>query len=568
MKYAYSIILAAFLLTSCSDFFSPDSDDQLLGDEYISSNTEMYSGFLGLMTKMQAVGDKEILLTETRGEFLQPTSNSTPELISLYNYDTDLQSNSYANPAGYYEVIIACNDYIEKMKEYRRLPGVDDDICQDLISSAVRVKVWAYKTLGEIYGEAVWFDDPITSVSELTAANGYQLLSITELIDKLISVMQTGVDGVATNRDINWIEWLDPSNVTSIASSSYRKWNSMCPPYAGLMAELDLWKGAALDAQGTDARAYYQEAADLMLSALGTYINDESYSGANPYWVPNAGTSGRYQNLWLAQDPYPCENVCAIIYDYKNNQTNTLVKHFSAEYPAEYLLCPTDSGIDRFTNSAKNPGGSSSETRYKYLVGNNSKGKYMSKFRQEGGRSGIRTNAYEDDVHIYIYRATQYHMMLCEALNHLHRYVALSCVLNGGINSYSTEIVDGTNPTEWEGFTRNWTADAEWGNRKYYCEGIRGAFTLSARTIADTSTGTHAEAVRLNDMAILEETMLEFSCEGKVYPWMNRNVLRYGDPSIVADRVCPKYSDASLKSTVRQRIMDGGYFVKYDLNLK
>ena len=117
--YCLSLLLSAMTMTSCSDFFDPDTDDELNGEDYISSDTEMYTGFLGIMTKLQAIGDKQILLTETRGELVEVSDMSTPDLISIYNYDTDLEGNPYANPAGYYEVIIACNDYLTKMKEYR-----------------------------------------------------------------------------------------------------------------------------------------------------------------------------------------------------------------------------------------------------------------------------------------------------------------------------------------------------------------------------------------------------------------------------------------------------------------
>ena len=46
-------------LTSCDDFFQPETADALSGDDYMSSITEMATGYLGVLTKMQAVGDKE-----------------------------------------------------------------------------------------------------------------------------------------------------------------------------------------------------------------------------------------------------------------------------------------------------------------------------------------------------------------------------------------------------------------------------------------------------------------------------------------------------------------------------
>jgi hypothetical protein len=63
-----------------------------------------------------------------------------------------------------------------------------------------------------------------------------------------------------------------------------------------------------------------------------------------------------------------------------------------------------------------------------------------------------------------------------------------------------------------------------------------------------------------NDLTILDEMMLEFPCEGRIYPAMIRIAKRYNDYSIIADRVAPKYSDPDV---VREKIMDGGYFVKW-----
>ena len=178
-------LLFSVALVSCSDFFEPTTDDEFNGDDGFTSNTEMYTGFLGIMTKLQAVGDKEILLTETRGELIEPTDNSSSELIALYNYDQNLQNNQYANPASYYEVVIACNDYLKNMEQYKQNPNANSEAWEALVASTVRTKVWAYKTLAEIYGQAVWFDDAITEVTEIKNGDKFQLLQLGDLIDNM-----------------------------------------------------------------------------------------------------------------------------------------------------------------------------------------------------------------------------------------------------------------------------------------------------------------------------------------------------------------------------------------------
>lgn len=556
------------LLTSCSDFFETNTDDELKGDGYITGTTEMNTGFLGILSKVQAVGDKEILLTEPRGELIEPSPQSTPELVALYNYDDNLQGNSYADPAGYYEVVIACNDYLKEMEKYRKNPNADLDIWADLVASTMRIKIWAYKTLGEIYGEAVWFDTTVSAKTDVRLGDEFQKLSMKEIADKCITLLQQGYEGVDLSREADWVAMLDEKNISSPASSTYYYWNSNIPHYPGLLAELLLWKSAYMDAEGQNAEAYYQQAVDVLLDAVNKYINNSSTSGNPGYWIPSTPIAGKYSTFWNNRTPYRQESVSAITYDYTNNQTNSLLKHFSNETPNKYLLRPSAAGMARYIDNTFNPGTATNHGRYTATFGDReSLNPYVAKFRPKG--SSVRPNAYQDDVHIYIYRATQYHMMIIEALNHLHRFKAMETCLNNGFAAFDPTTFDNDINGEYKGFNRNWTKQAEWGNRSYASTGIRGSYSLSARPVKESfmELGT-TNTYKFNDMQILDEVMLEFGCEGKVYPWMNRMAVRYNDPSIVADRVCAKYTDDALAAAVRAKIMNGGYWVHYDLGIK
>ena len=46
--------IAMMGLSACSAFFEPDNNTMLKGDDYIKEASEMYAGFLGVATKMQA----------------------------------------------------------------------------------------------------------------------------------------------------------------------------------------------------------------------------------------------------------------------------------------------------------------------------------------------------------------------------------------------------------------------------------------------------------------------------------------------------------------------------------
>ena len=614
--FYFSLFTLAALLTSCSDFFTPETDDQLESDTYISDNTELYMGFLGLMTKLQAAGDKEILLTDTRAEFLEPTANAGSELHALYDYKENLTGNSLATPAEYYEIIIACNDYLNKVKEYRNQPQVDTEICRALISSTIRLKVWAYKTIGEIYGEAAWFDEPIGDINEFLNGGQYEMLNMEQISDRCLSLLENGYDDAPANLTVDWVRWLDKENENSQPSSEFYDFLFMVPDYGGLYTELALWKGAYLDAAGAadQATIYYKKAADVILTTINEYVNMTSPKlpvslqrntliansgtdkiGSSVYWMPSAATPGAYRKIWYQENPDRYEMASVIKYMYENGQTNRLVEYFNCDAPAKYLLAPSEAGILNFTDKTTNPGGSDNDGRLKNLVDYDGIKTYMSKYRHNGGDGTVRTDAYMADVHIYTYRATQYFLLLCEALNNLGRFTALDCVLNKGFtdNGYTADLVllDTLNieeatiqaetdiemrqkvnryneiKDEFEGFTRNWTNSPEWGARKYYFTGMRGAYSangLTARTLV--SEGNINAAKRANDLQILKEAELELACEGKTLPWMNRVAVRYNDLNIVANEICPKYEASGKADEIRGKILSGGNWIKYPLH--
>lgn len=159
--------IAMMGLSACSDFFEPDNNTMLKGDDYIKEASEMYAGFLGVATKMQAIGDKAIYLTDSRAEMMIPTDRDV-DMYALSNYESDLTGNKYADPAKYYDLIISCNDYLQKIYEFKQahLYSIDMEHYKGLVASTVRVKAWVYLTMAKIYNEVVWFDDPMHEMKD------------------------------------------------------------------------------------------------------------------------------------------------------------------------------------------------------------------------------------------------------------------------------------------------------------------------------------------------------------------------------------------------------------------
>ena len=51
----YVLLSMTFFLGACNDFFNVETKNVLDHDGYITEESEMYSGYIGIMTKVQAI---------------------------------------------------------------------------------------------------------------------------------------------------------------------------------------------------------------------------------------------------------------------------------------------------------------------------------------------------------------------------------------------------------------------------------------------------------------------------------------------------------------------------------
>ncbi len=551
-----AFILVASLLGGCDDFFNPDTDDTLDNDDYIAEESEMYSGYIGIMTKMQAIGDKVIYLNELRGEMVEPTATAPTELYNLYNYDDDLNGNSYADPAGFYEVLNACNDYLRKLHTYKENNAINESHYKALVSSTLRIKVWTFMTLAKIYGEVVWVDKPMDSLRDLSK---FTKLNLDETMIACKNLLDIGYDNIDGTYETAWKDWVDPD--TDLANSQYRRWDMMTPPYYALYGEICLWLGR------------YQQCINVLLKEMNN--NFASTNNTSIAFLRNDMLFSHYSNFFNNETPYDYESASAIMYDYQNRQTNRLLKHFDSDYPNKYWLAPADVAVNRFTDNDFDPLGSKTQDFRMNSTVSEYNGKWViCKFRPIS--NPVRT-AYRDDVFVYTYRGADLYFMLAEAYNQLGKRYVVDALINRGVNAYISEFnadAEGTLSGDWFGITPHWTNSStiyhfsngttKISNRKYGDRGIRGIET----SYSNMGARTFSSDARSNDEEILKEMMLEMACEGKVYPAMIRMAKRYNDNSIMAKYISEKYEKTGNAGEIRSKIMKGDYFIKWNLGVE
>lgn len=550
MKKIIEGLLLCLLFAGCDDFFETNTDDVYNADDYMGSSKEIFAGYLGLITRLQEVGDQAIFLTDLRAHCLEPTENAPQDLLYVYNYD-DLQDNPYADPRGYYNLIIACNDYLKKAFEFNdKNPGaVDDTQFKQLIGGALRFKTWSYLMLAKIYGEAVYFDDPMVKYEDLSDKSKFQLLSLDALLDKCNELMTVGVNGIDASGVLDWQTVISMSQ-----STGYMDYNLATPNYDALMGEIAVW------------RKDWQTAYDHLLYALNNGLSN----GSNTWQLGNwhQGSGRRQETFGNQVSGLSKYLVSAITYDSDNGQTNRIFEYFEDIYPCKYYLRPSEYMEELYSAQMRPgdmPGEPSGDPNREPLAYKQSGDHYkVALFYNSSART-----IYENDVHINIYRMHDLYYMLIEAMNHLGNWKGAEILINSGLENYDNAGNYLTDETSvFFGFNKYWVEG--YGNL-----GLRGFSALVPldlpEGVTDKETGkplvesiVDEERAKAYDLALLDEALLEFPYEGKVYPMLIKMALRYNDLSIIADRICPKYPE-SIRETVRAKIMSGGYFVKWDL---
>ncbi len=539
------IILMVFSFAGCEDYFETDPSDIINSDDYISAQSEMYSGYLGIISKMQVVGDQLVFMSDIRADFMEPTFNAPEELWQLYNYNYS-QGNQYADPVDIYAVIIACNDYLEKMFAYREEIGDAMDNSTEtnfkaLISGTLRIKAWTYFQLAKNYGEAIYFDDPVTELKDVTDASIFtRLNSVDEIVDKCLDLIDNGVNGIDGTLEMNWGDWLDPENPND---GQYHHWRYITPDWMALRCELIM----------TQPSPDYAWVKDQVLTRLSTTFLEDGYM-----FRLNAGWTSNYYRIFAEGIYYSRSAISSIIYDNVNNQSNDLITYFGKRYPAQYLIRPTTYAMSKYSDSDRR----GRYTNFLNQDGDTVVGKYHSNYRWR--------QPYQSDASIPIYRAHDLHFWLAEAENHLGNWDPAGALLNGGVHGrFPAGLID-TTITQTGNDIKQWDLRYQtfMENSSYYNIGITGIVNGDFHELPDPTAEdydmTEEERIKAYDLALLDGMLLEYPAEGRVMGMLYRMAKRYNDMSIIADRVVPKYPQ-SMQESIRAKIMDGGFFIDYDL---
>lgn len=180
------LILSGILLTasSCEDFMSTDSNRYMSEeDNLLNSPNDSVFSVMGILSKVQKIADKYVLMGELRADLLDITDKTAYDLRNLNNHNIEVATSEFSDTRDFYAIINNCNYFISRA-DTNITVRVDKPFVREML--AVRtIRAWTYLQLGLNYGKVRYFDKPILSVDDLKS--DYSELDTDQLIDTLIA---------------------------------------------------------------------------------------------------------------------------------------------------------------------------------------------------------------------------------------------------------------------------------------------------------------------------------------------------------------------------------------------
>ena len=160
-KFIFGLCACCGLL-SCSDFFDQQSDHIIFAEEnHLGNAKDTIYSVTGILNKLQAIGDRTILLGEVRGDLVDLTNYANGDLRDMASFNIG-DDNRYNVPGDYYAVINNCNYFIEKvdtgMKNSR-----NEYLFMREYAAVKAIRAWTYLQLVLNYGKVPFVTEPILS---------------------------------------------------------------------------------------------------------------------------------------------------------------------------------------------------------------------------------------------------------------------------------------------------------------------------------------------------------------------------------------------------------------------
>ncbi len=561
-KFILSILAASFAFSSCTNFFEATPDNILENDDHYSSPANVYAAFAGLLTCVQNVAAINIIINDLRSDVMTPTSKAPDDYWELFNFQATT-GNELADPTPFYNVVLNANDFLRKIVAYNEEnPGfLETAQYEQLIAGAVNVRAWSYLQIGKIYGEAAYFDYSIPN--QYVDLSTIPVLSFDELINELLYFIDTGVDGVSGWSAVQLDELFD-------ITGAY--WPLLAIAPDAMKLELYLWKQDYSNAATTGIRMITNNS-----------VLSDSYTSA--YTMASTYYSGSNWKTLFSNTPvatFAFEAFSFVMFDNTMGQENDLHYLCSNTPPNVYYMKPTDALLDRFERSTYYEYGGSAEnfestssrdemrnTPFDERSENVTYGEELGETVMMKYHCNDR-DYYDRDASIFLYRASEIHLMIAEALVKLDNLDAADIMLNDG---FKTMVSGGSLLYPFDAPIFSYSKlNSGLGVRGRVSapvvrtDSIDGADFYYGIDLTDDAAYNARRAYVL-DSLIANETALELAGEGKRWFTLLRMARNNNDPDFLIDQIIEKYPEETRSRYEVLLQNQDTWFINYDLGV-
>ncbi len=154
------VALSFAAVTSCSE----QGSTLVEFDNKLNTPNDTVNSLLGIISKLQIIADRTILLGEVRGELTAVTDEASLSIKNLANFES-LNDNPYNQISDYYAVIQNCNYYLANADTTLMKRG--QKVFEKEFAVVKAYRAWTYLQLAINYGSVPFFTQPLLTLTTL-----------------------------------------------------------------------------------------------------------------------------------------------------------------------------------------------------------------------------------------------------------------------------------------------------------------------------------------------------------------------------------------------------------------
>lgn len=498
---AGTILGAMLFICSCEKMLDLPNDSLLPEEEAYIDEYSARSSVMGVYAMLQEISQQLIILGELQGDLLTVTGNADPDLIQLNEHTVD-PSNMYADPSGFFRIIVNCNEILHKLHRAREN---DENISELEYSSYIAelklIRAWVYFKMVQIYGRAPYFEEPLSDYD--------RSLALEEKLDS----MQTGefiLDTILSQiveLDTFELNMLEERPFFAIRFNKFTNW--------ALQGDIYLWQSNFSFAKRTYDR-------------IANILAEEGFSGTARLPYINAWDFQDVNWKTLFQFNYSSSafetlTIFVIPFSKLYNQQHSLQRLFFYGEGGDYLVRPTDYILNAY--QAQQVIRYEVQPQERGTPGDLNRGKGVTYDSIDGRpvvyKYSLFREPFDNDAGIMVYRTADFHLKTCETYARLRYTEDAISHLNDGMLYKSA-----------------------WGT------GTRTRANVTGVSVDDPRFVEPVEDL------VMEERALELAYEGHRWFDLMRIARHREDPAYLADKVAAKFGDENKREAVRNRLMD------------